>query len=79
MNTHIAKFGLAGIPVRSTFRGAVSSFQVDRAVFTDPLGGRLTYFPWPSSVRTSPSWTTVLPRESVKRGSPLTCLPSKTL
>ena len=45
----------AGMPLRSTLRGAVSSFQADSAVLTGALAGRSTKRPCPFSARTSPS------------------------
>jgi hypothetical protein len=56
---------LAGIPVRTTGLGAVRSFHWVSARFTAPFGGRLTNWPWPSSVLIAPSSTTTLPRDRV--------------
>ena len=40
-----AQTPLAGMPLRSTGRGAVSSFHDDSALFTAPDGVRWTYLP----------------------------------
>lgn len=56
---------LTGMPVRSTLRGAVSSFQVDRALLTAWNGSRLTNWPWPCCGITFPSSTATRPRVKV--------------
>ena len=51
------------MPVRSTLRGAVISFQVDSALLTAAKGSRLTNSPWPSRVFTVDSSMATTPRE----------------
>ena len=53
---------LAGMPLRSTLRGAVRSFQVDSALVTAGNGSRATNLPWPSRVLTVASSIATSPR-----------------
>ena len=55
----------AGMPVRSTLRGEVSSFHVESALFTGFFASRFTNWPWPSFGFNSPSSTATRPRVSV--------------
>ena len=64
---------------RITLRGAVISFQVDSARFGAGLASRLTNSPWPGRAFTVYSSTATSPRVRVKRGRPVTSMPSNTL
>ena len=55
---------LAGMPLRSTGRGAVSPFHVDSAFDTGPAGARATNSPCPSAGFSAPSSTITRPRDS---------------
>ena len=61
----VAHTPVAGMPVRCTARGAVISFQVERARLTAPRGSRATNWPCPGRVLISLSTMATSPRVSV--------------